>query len=162
MRARAGSIAKQVDIPIGEARRIYKQEMGNSSPSGQTPVSLDWYFKSPMRRYQSALLLQLYAITSKKLDPRVAYASAFYHFSRLMAAEWQVRTGDPALRDTEDDYSFPYERGQFLVSYYSDSVDHRGKHLCDLMLRRCKACSSVFLAKRVDIDSKCPICAEGK
>ncbi len=162
MRARAGSIAKEMGIPISEARRIYKLEMGKSSPSGQNPGSVDWYLKTPMRRFQSALLLQLYGITSAKLDPRIAFADAFYHFSRMQGAEWREVVGDPAMRESEDDYSFPYQRGQHLVNIYNDDRDHQGRPLCELVVRCCTSCRSAFLARRTETDSSCPVCSAAK
>lgn len=161
MRARAGSIAQEVGVSIAEARRIYKEEIGKSSPSGQNPGSIDWYLKTTHRKFQSALLLQLYAITTAKMDSRFAFANAYYHFSRMMAYEWKgPSTRDPAMRDDEDDYSFPYQRGQFLVNYYSDNVGLNGRRVCDLALRRCNTCRSIFLTRTDDLENNCPVCLE--
>lgn len=159
MRARAGTIAQQCNIPIGVARRLYKEAVGQSSPSGQNPASLDWYLKTPLRRYQSATLLQMYGVTRAKMDPRFAYPSAFYHFSRLMGSEVKGRSSDPAIRDDDDDYSFPYQRGQFLVSIYCDNKDSLGRYICDVGLKRCNACMTVFLGLRADVEPNCPLCS---
>lgn len=78
---RASIIAEIFDLPLAQARMLYEEIAGRTSPSGQKPRSDAYYFAPVMRMHASLfLLLYRYAVRTGK-DPRAAIveAYAYYH-----------------------------------------------------------------------------------
>lgn len=161
MRARACTISDQLGVSNAEARRVWREENGKSSPSGLQPSHLNWYLKTPERRFQSAMLVHLNQAALETFEPSVAFIHAFYNFSRLTAGEWQGGgTGDPAYRDNESDYTIPYSRGFYLVKNYQDTRYLDNTRKCELLLRACRLCKSKFMSHQDELAGKCPTCAD--
>jgi Flagellar transcriptional activator (FlhC) len=161
MRARACTISDQLGLSNAEARRIWREENGQSSPSGLQPSHLNWYLKTPERRFQSAILVHLNYQALQMFEPPVAFIHAFYNFSRLTAGEWQhIGTSDPAYRASESDYTIPYSRGFNLIRNYQDSLYLDNTRKCELILRSCRLCKSKFMSHQEELAGKCPLCAE--
>ncbi|ABM59466.1 FlhC family transcriptional regulator [Verminephrobacter eiseniae] len=164
MQARACVISRITGLSIADTRKIWHDEMGRSSPSGQQPNDDQWFLKSPLRRMHGALILQLYARAQKAMPPHAAFTHAYYHYARLTAglaprSTWQ---GDPAFRQSEDDYVIPFLRAHFLTLLYTDETLSDGQRKCNLQTRRCKSCGTLYLGHVEEVSSKCPICVAQK
>ncbi|UUZ66280.1 FlhC family transcriptional regulator (plasmid) [Polaromonas sp. P1-6] len=163
MRARACTISDQLGVSSAEARRVWREENGQSSPSGLQPSHFDWYLKTPERRYQSALLVLLDQKALSQYPSAVAFTHAYYHFSRMTAGEWQKNgTRDPAFRDKEGDYTIPYSRGFYLVKNYQDSLYPDNSRKCELLLRACRQCRGKYMSHRDEPGGQCPVCASNE
>lgn len=161
MQARACTISQLIGSTESEARALYKEANGRSSPSGQQPVDILWYVQTPERRFQSALLLLLYERASQSYPPGLALAHAYFHFSSMTAAEWGDGFGT-AFRDTERDYTLSFARANYLANIYTDQKDLHGARRSQLQLIRCRLCSSIFLAEAHETDHRCPLCVKPK
>ena len=162
MMARACTIAQITGTTEAEARALYKEaHFGRSSPSGQQPVDIGWYTKTPERRYQSALLLLLYERSYQKYPPGLALAHAYFHFASMTAGEWDAPYGT-AFRDSEKDYVLNFARANYLVKIYDDQKDLHGARKSQLQLLRCRLCRSIYLAKAEETDHRCPLCVKAK
>ncbi len=161
MRARACTIAEQLDMSKSDARRMWLEEHGKSSPSGLQPSDLSWYLKTPERRFQGAILLQIAHLSAQSLPLKVSFTHAYYHFARLTAGEYKMGSqgDDPAFRPTERDYTIPYSRGFYLYQIYSDDKLNSGQRKCSLIIRSCRVCKSKYLSSVDEANSKCPSCS---
>ena len=78
---RASLIAAILDMPLAQARALYEEITGRSSPSGQTPRSNDYYFAPVTRMHASAFLLQYrYLCSSTRGDTREAFVAAYHRY----------------------------------------------------------------------------------
>lgn len=159
MGGRACIVAQLTSLSDSEVRGIWQRKVGRSSPSGQQPNDPYWYLKSPIRRYHSALLVVLYS-QCKHMPSHAAFANAFYHYARVTAGpvEREKWEHDPAFRASEKDYVIPFSRGHFLTSIYSDDTTDDGRRLCELQIRRCKKCQSLFMSHMLEAGHVCPNC----
>ena len=164
MQARACIISKITGISNADSRKIWKQVVGKGSPSGQQPADDNWFLKSPLRRTHSALILSLYAIAQKNMPQYAAFAHAYYHYARITAGIYENKfmTDDPAFRTNEDDYVIPFSRAYFLVLIYTDEEISPGVRKCNLQVRRCRSCSSLYLSHVEEFGHKCPQCSSKK
>lgn len=164
MQARACIISKIAGVTSPEARKIWREETGRSSPSGQQPTDSSWFLKTPIRRFHAALILQLYARSVKILPEYAAFAHCYYHYARITAGIYPKEKwvdADPAFREAEDDYVIPFSRAYFLVSTYTDD-EVSGVRCCELQVRKCRNCNSIFLSHVQEIQRKCPQCCAKK
>lgn len=160
LRARASIVSEIAGISDVDARKLWHQETGSKPPSGQQGNDEKWFLKG-QRRVHSALILQLHAISSKSLPKHASLAHAYYHYARITAGisdhgSWET---DPAFRRSEDDYVIPFSRAYFLVRTYTDDQYSSGKRKCDLQIRRCKSCGTLFLGHVQEVGHKCPSCS---
>lgn len=163
MQARACVISRVTGISLADARRIWHAENGRSSPSGQQPNDLNWFLKTGVRRYHSALILLLYTKSKQELPDYAAFAHAYYHYARITCSEFVIQeNADPAFRKTENDYVVPFSRAYYLATTYTDETRLNGNRKCPLQLRRCKVCDGVYLAEESEVDRNCPICSSKK
>jgi hypothetical protein len=158
MQARACTISQLTGLSKNEACRIYKEvNGGRSSPSGQQPTSLDWFMKTPARRFHSAMFLMLYEQSAQHYPSGLALAHAFYHLSRMTADEHQAPVPMGAYRPSEDAYTLNFARASYLARVYDDEKDLHGMRKSSLKLHRCRVCRGIFLGEAHDT-SRCPLC----
>ena len=163
LRARACTITSLLRLTPSDSRKIWQDEHGRSSPSGQQPNDPDWYLKTANRRFQAAHLLILFHQAQKVYERNIAYTHAYYHFASTTAGEWKDKTdANGAYRDCEGDYGIPYGRGLYLTNIYTDAVNNSGKRRCELILRKCKSCKGIYLSHINELGGKCPICSREK
>lgn len=157
MRARACAISQLTGLKSLEVRTLWREKMGESSPSGQQPNDIAWYVKTPQRRAHAALLYRLYAQCSPHFPRYAAYAHAYYHYARMTAPLAEYRTwsesGDPAFRSNERDYVIPFSRGLFLCQILRED----GKP-SDLTIKRCRRCQGLYTALSTEAGNVCPTC----
>lgn len=160
--ARACVVSQITGLSQLDARTIWREVMGDSSPSGQQPNDLMWYVKTPQRRSHAALLVRLYDHASRTLPEYAAYAHAFYHYARVTASPSQSdswrSSGDPAFRASERDYVIPFSRGYFLCQSYTDDTLMGGRRKCELVIRRCRKCQGQYMAHAGEASQVCPNC----
>ena len=164
MRARACVITQLTGISNLEARTMYKNITGKSSPPGQLPTNIDWFLENTNRRSHSALLLGLYADSVKVMEPYSAYTHAFYHYARITGPfsdrrSWKF-SNDPAYRDSEDDYVIPFTRGHLLITSYFNSAP--GARKCEIVRKRCRRCWGQFIGHQLELSNVCQICSRQK
>ncbi len=164
LQARACIISRVTGMSAADSRRLWHNEIGRSSPSGQQPNDFDWFLKSGTRRIHAAMILQLYAIAEKSLPSYAALTHAYYHYARMTAgmADRESWTTDPAFRRSEEDYVIPFSRAHFLSQIYTDDELENGKRKCPLQVRRCKSCGTLYLGHVEETSKKCPICSSKK
>lgn len=162
MLCRQPSIARVTGLSSSTVRKLWLSENGRSSPSGMTPSDIDWYLRTADIRYQSALLVMLFADAKKTYPPEVAFTNAYFHFSNMTSGEWaRRRSSGGAFRDSEDDYVLNFARGHYLVSVYTDEASQTKQRLCDLKIRRCKGCGGIYMSHVNEVSGRCPNCATG-
>ena len=80
---RASLIAAILDMSLPQARQLYEEITGRSSPSGQTPRSNDYYF-APVMRLHAATFIRLYQCLAPQIkETREAFISAYAHYCGL-------------------------------------------------------------------------------
>jgi len=62
MGCRASSVSSLLNIPAAKARKTYMEIHGQSSPCGQMPSSVGWFFEKTPARVQATLFLWLYRL----------------------------------------------------------------------------------------------------
>lgn len=162
MQARASVISQIAGISPADARKIWHEEMGRSSPSGQQPHDQAWYLKKTDRRYHSALIIMLAHRARQSMPEYAAFPYAYYHYARISAgtvprSRWH---GDPAFRISEDDYTIPFARAHYLCQIYSDDVFENGRRMCELQIKRCIKCGGLYLSHINEPGKKCPMCID--
>lgn len=160
MGGRACIVAQLTGLSDSEVRTMWQRLAGRSSPSGQQPNDPNWYLKSPIRRYHSALLVILYSQCSKQLPSFAAFANAYYHYARITAGtvEPMKWVHDPAIRTSERDYIIPFSRGHFLTSIYRDDMSDEGRRQCELVMKRCRKCQGIYMSHVFETGHLCPLC----
>jgi hypothetical protein len=171
MHARACTISQVTGVSTMVVRNLWRDVNKVSPPSGQQPTDTGWYLRSAKRKMHSALLLLLYQQALKTSPKKVAFAQAYFHYASMTVSDASEKTKTEssdfrrigAYRANEADYEIPYSRGAFLCGYYSDQIGGDGKRrLCDLQLKQCRSCQSIFLGASFKCEPKCPICESTK
>ncbi|WP_234265101.1 FlhC family transcriptional regulator [Hydrogenophaga sp. NFH-34] len=164
MNARACVITQLTGLPSLEVRDLWQQIAGRSSPSGQQPNDLNWYLKTPTRRYHSALIVQLYVRALRTMPEYAALTHAYYHYGRITGSMvsrgvWQER-GDPAFRASEKDYEISFARAHFICKSYSDELLSTGQRKCTLKIKRCQKgeCGGMYMSTENEAGRYCPLC----
>lgn len=165
MNARACAITQLTGLPSLEVRDLWQSITGRSSPSGQQPNDLNWYLKTPTRRYHAALIVQLYVRALKTMPEYAALTHAYYHYARITGSMvnrsvWQER-GDPAFRNSEHDYELSFARAHYLCKSYSDEVLSTGQRKCMLKIKRCHkgGCGGIYMSTENEAGKYCPLCS---
>lgn len=87
---RATLIANILDMSQAQARQLFEEITGHSSPSGQTPRSNEYYFQ-PVMRVHAAFFLTFYldvarGVTSRDREALVtAFVAAYAHYHSMCA-----------------------------------------------------------------------------
>lgn len=164
MQARASIISQITGLSVTDGRRIWHEELGRSSPSGQQPHDSNWFLKTAKRRYHAAWIILAANEASKTMPEYAAFAHAYYHYARVTAGSiprsiWEQ---DPAYRGGEKDYEIPFSRAHYLCQIYTDDTFADGRRKCELQISRCKKCGGIYLSHVNEISKKCPLCADKK
>ena len=164
MGARACVVSQITGLAQLDARTIWKQIMGESSPSGQQPNDMLWYTRTPQRRSHAALLVRFYDKACATLPDYAAFAHAYYHYARMTASpatsnSW-VSRDEPAFRRSEQDYVIPFGRGFFLCQSYTDDTFAGGRRKCELIIRRCRKCQGQYMSHDSEAAQVCPNCGK--
>lgn len=77
---RAAIIAEIFAMPLAQARTLYEEIAGTSSPSGQKPRSDAYYFAPVMRVHSSFFLLLYHCAMRRGNDVRAAIVDAYSHY----------------------------------------------------------------------------------
>lgn len=159
MLARASTVTRQLGLSKAEAGKLWRETHGRSSPSGQTPSDMNWFLKTPERRFDAAFMLLAYHTSLATIPAEKAFAQTYYYYARMTAAGWKDQTDcDGAFREKEEDYTIPYSRGDYLVRTYTDTRGIDGLRLCPLLLKACRICNTKYLSHVDEHGSKCQIC----
>ena len=79
---RASIVSSVFDLPLSQARSLFKEVNGKSSPSGQKPRTEEYYF-SPIMRVHSSMFMMFYRYISQNgVDVRSAVISAYEQYSK--------------------------------------------------------------------------------
>jgi hypothetical protein len=158
--ARACIVATDTSLSDKTARKLWFEINQRISPPGQQPGDLMWYLKPTVRRFHAAMILALYGECQRSMPSYAAFAHAYYHYARMTASGSDRKTwmNDPAMRSSDQNYLIPYSRGRFLCNVYTDELDASGNRLCQLKVKRCKKCSSLFLSTALEASQVCPNC----
>ncbi|MFY9329541.1 MAG: FlhC family transcriptional regulator, partial [Georgfuchsia sp.] len=79
---RASIISAVFDLPLSQARALYKEITGFSSPSGQKPRSEEYYFSPVMRVHSSVFMMFYRYISQSGVDVRSALVAAYSQYSK--------------------------------------------------------------------------------
>lgn len=129
---RASLIAAILDMSLAQARHLYEEITGRSSPSGQTPRSNDYYF-APVMRVHAASFLAFYRYLSPRIkEPREAFLAAYDQYHGMWRGPvrmpidraWRLlqlyRQGDGTIREAR--CATPTCRTYTLVQTYEAST----------------------------------------
>jgi hypothetical protein len=90
-KCRASTVSSLLGIRPPATRELYKEFHGESSPCGQMPKSLNWYFESPSHRLQGTMLITLYRIgLANDCNVPEAFIAAFDAVTKFFGSDLKL------------------------------------------------------------------------
>jgi len=95
-KCRASTVSSLLGIKSPETRGLYKEFHGESSPCGQMPNSINWFFTSPNHRLQGTMMVTLYRLAlANDCNVPEAFIAAFDAVTNFFGSELKL-TADRA------------------------------------------------------------------